>query len=98
MSTILPDDSAERKKFPVYSGFVKYFPDAMVAVAKLSYDSNLKHSPNATEVTWNRAASGDELEAMMRHVIEEEWVAVAWRAMANLQKQIEKEKADEESK
>jgi len=28
---------------------------------------------------------------MMRHVIDEDWAQVAWRAMANLQKQIEEE-------
>lgn len=97
MSSPFTEDSAERKKFVVYSGFVKYFPEAMAAVARLSFESNHKHSPEATEVTWNRAASGDELDALMRHVIDEDWTHVAWRAMANLQKQIEKkiEEAEE---
>lgn len=90
MTSPFTDDSAERKKFAVYSGFVKYFPDAMAVVARISYDSNQKHSPGATEVVWNRDKSKDELDAGMRHLIDEDWGHHAWRAMANLQKQIEK--------
>ena len=33
---ILSSDAAARKAIPLYSGFVNYFPDAMVAVAELS--------------------------------------------------------------
>ena len=33
---------------------------------------------------------GDELDAMMRHILDEDWGQVAWRALANLEKQIEK--------
>jgi len=28
---------------------------------------------------------------MMRHILDEDWAQVAWRAMANLEKQLEKE-------
>ena len=85
---ILPTDAKARKQIPVYSGFVKYFPDAMAAVAELSFRGNEQHNPG-TPLHWDRAKSGDELDAMMRHVIEGDWVAVAWRAMANLQKECE---------
>ena len=34
---------------------------------------------------------GDELDAMMRHIIDEDWAQVAWRAMANLEKFLERE-------
>ena len=44
---------------------------------------------------WDRSKSHDELDALMRHLLEEDWIAVAWRALANLQKQIEKEKDNE---
>ena len=83
------EDSAERKKFPVYSGFMKYFPLAIAALARQSYEGNQKHNPD-TEIHWDRSKSGDELDAMMRHVIDEDWLEVAWRAMANLQKELEK--------
>ena len=32
--------------------------------------------------------SSDELDAMMRHILEEDWEAVAWRAMANLERKL----------
>ena len=89
MDSPFTEDSAERKKFPVYSGFVKYFPKAMAMVARISFDNNQKHNPGATEVLWNRAVSGDEPDAMMRHIIDRDWGQVAWRAMANLEKEIE---------
>lgn len=87
---ILPVDAAERKKIPVYSGFIKYFPLAIVEVAKLSYRGNEQHNPG-TPLHWDRSKSGDELDAMMRHVLDEDWAEVAWRALANLQKKMEAE-------
>ena len=77
-----------RKKIPLYSGVIKYFPDALVAVAKISYEGNEQHHPG-TNVHWDRTKSTDELDAMMRHVIEEDWAKVAWRALAHLQKTLE---------
>ena len=50
-----------------------------------------KHGQTEETLHWNRALSGDELDAMMRHVIDKDWEQVAWRAMANLEKQLEKE-------
>jgi len=91
----LPSDDKERKGIPVYAGFVRYFPDAIVAVAKHSADSNEQHNPGEP-LHWNREKSKDELESLMRHIVDEDWVAVAWRAMANLQKHIEASRAREE--
>lgn len=86
----LPTDSKERKAIPVYSGFINYFPDAIVEVAKLSQKGNDQHNPGK-ELFWDRSKSGDDLDALMRHLIEGDWVAVAWRAMANLQKKLEEQ-------
>ena len=33
---MMPTDAQERKSIPVYRGFIKYFPDAIVEVTKLS--------------------------------------------------------------
>lgn len=87
---MLPTNPADRKRIPIYSGFVKYFPLAMAEVSKLSYDGNEQHNPGKP-LHWDRSKSPDELDALMRHLIEEDWAAVAWRAMANLEKQLEKE-------
>lgn len=87
-SIIHNEDSATRKTFPVYSGCVKYFPDALIAVAKRSKIGNDQHHPDKP-LHWDRSKSGDELDALMRHMIEGEWDSVAWRSLAYLQKQLE---------
>jgi hypothetical protein len=89
--SILPTDAKERKAIPIYSGVLNYFPDAIVAVAALSQRGNDQHNPG-TALHWDRSKSGDELDALMRHLLEGDWTAVAWRALANLQKKIEEEK------
>lgn len=69
----LPTDSAERKNVPVWSGFVVYFPDAIVAVAQLSKWSDRKHNPEKpldAAPTWAKEKSTDEPDAGMRHAIE----------------------------
>ena len=93
----LPTDAAERKAVPIYSGVIKYFPDALAAVAELSRKGNDQHNPGKP-LHWDRSKSGDELDALMRHLMEAGTVdsdgirhsaKVAWRALANLQKEIE---------
>ena len=93
----LPTTAKERKAIPMYSGFVKYFPDAMAEVAKLSQKGNEQHHPGQP-LHWDRAKSTDELDALMRHLKdaggfdtdgERHSTKVAWRAMANLQKELE---------
>ena len=86
---ILPTDAKERKSIPVYTGFIKYFPNAIAAIAKVSLEGGLQHGQTAETLFWDRDKSKDELDAMMRHVLEEDWAQVAWRAMANLEKKLE---------
>jgi hypothetical protein len=101
----LPTDAKTRKGIPIYSGFVKYFPDAIAAVAELSRKGNDQHNPGKP-LHWDRSKSSDELDAQMRHLLDmaadgedatdtdEVFHATknAWRAMANLQKLIEKKR------
>ena len=86
--SILPEDPKERKGVPLYSGVVKYFPRALAAVAVLSKKGNDQHNPGKP-LHWDRSKSGDELDALMRHIVDEEWEAVAWRALAHCEKEIE---------
>jgi len=86
---VLPTDPKERKSIPVYTGFIKYFPNAIAEVAKISYAGGLQHGQTLETLFWDRAKSKDELDAMMRHVLDEDWAQVAWRAMANLEKKLE---------
>lgn len=89
---ILPENAQARKDIPVYSGFITYFPDAIVAVSKLSLSGGLQHGQTRETLHWDRTKSTDHTDALMRHLIEEDWTAVAWRALAQLQKSIEEEK------
>lgn len=93
----LPKEAKERKQAPIFSGVLNYFPDAIVAVAQLSFIGNEQHNPG-TPLHWDRSKSGDEKDALMRHLLESGTIdtdgvrhstKVAWRALANLQKEIE---------
>ena len=86
-----------RKQTPIYSGVLNYFPDAIREVAQCSFVGNEQHNPN-TPLHWDRSKSGDELDALTRHLLEAGTIdsdgirhsaKVAWRALANLQKEIE---------
>lgn len=87
---LLPHDSAERKTIPLYSVLFGYFPDAMVALAKHSYESNEKHNPGE-ELHWSRGKSDDHADAAMRHLVEGDYVGLLWRAAALLQLELEAE-------
>jgi hypothetical protein len=93
----LTTDSDKRKEIPIASGVLDYFPDALAAVAELSYMGSQKHNPGAP-MFWNREKSGDEADALIRHFLERGDVdsdgirhsaKVAWRALALLQKELE---------
>ena len=90
----------KRKQIPIYTGVLKYFPDAIAEIAKVSYVGNQQHHPDKP-LHWDRAKSTDELDALMRHLLEigkidsdgmRHTAKVAWRALAYLQKEIENEK------
>lgn len=90
----------ERKQRPVYSGVLKYFPDAIMDVAYCSYVGNQQHNPDKP-LHWDRSKSGDELDALNRHLLQAGLIdtdgvrhsaKIAWRALANLQKEIERER------
>ena len=96
----LPTDAKARKKIPVFSGVLMYFPDAIAAVAACSQAGNDQHHPD-TPLHWDREKSTDEHDALVRHLMEAGTVdadgirhsaKVAWRALAALQKEIENER------
>lgn len=93
----LPTDAAARKGVPLASGLLDYFPDALAEVARLSQAGNDQHNPGQP-LHWDRAKSGDEADALMRHLLERGYLdtdgirhsaKVAWRALALLQKELE---------
>ena len=82
MNKALPTDAKARKTYPMYSGLIQYFPHALAAVAHLSYLGNQQHHPDKP-LHWDMDKSADELDELIRHIIDEEWDHVAWRAWAN---------------
>lgn len=88
---MLPTDAQERKSIPVYTAFIKYFPDAIVEVTKQSVKGNSQHN-TPDQIWWDKSKSRDELDSLMRHMLEGDWAAVAWRAMANLQRECDVQK------
>lgn len=88
MNGLFPEDSAARKEYPIYSGFLQYFPAAIAAIANHSYKGNQKHNPGLP-LHHDRAKSDDEPDALCRHLLEEDLVGMAWRAMSHLQKHLE---------
>jgi len=101
-ATTLPESATDRKQYPVASGVLDYFPDAIVALSELSYVGNEQHNPGQP-LHWDRSKSGDEADTAMRHFMQRgTWdgsgtrrirhtVKFAWRALALLQKEIEQE-------
>lgn len=99
---ILPTDPKARKEVPVASGFMDYFPDAIIAVARLSMKANNRHNPGEP-LHWSKHKSTDHADCLERHFLQRgqhdaEWdeshtVEMAWRAMALLQIEIEAKRA-----
>ena len=86
-----------RKEFPVATGVLSYFPDAIMAVSRVSFIGNQQHNPGQP-LHWDRSKSKDEADALLRHFIQRGTIdtdgvrhsaKVAWRALALLQKEIE---------
>lgn len=91
---MIVSDSQARKDTPIFSGVIRYFPDALAAVARLSKMGNDKHNPGEP-LHWAREKSTDHGDCIVRHQIEFDQidtdskefhaVSVAWRALAQLQ-------------
>ena len=96
--------SEERKQYPIISGCLDYFRDALLKVSHVSWLGNQKHNPGQP-LHWARGKSTDEIDALGRHlagrenidVIDpahseltvEEGAEMVWRALAWYQKFLE---------
>src|SRR5271165_974765 len=93
----LTTDSQKRKETPLASGCLDYFPNALAAIAELSFIGNQKHNPGQP-LHWARDKSTDEADCLIRHFLERgtldtdgirHSVKVAWRALAMVQRELE---------
>jgi hypothetical protein len=92
----------ERKNTPIYSGVVCYFPLALKELARLSKVGNDQHNPGQP-LHWDRDKSTDHLDCIARHLTDHasgevfdtdgqrHLTKIAWRALAQLQLDLEKE-------
>lgn len=86
----------ERKARPVYSGVLRYFPLALMEVARVSAVGHEQH--NDGPMRWDRTKSPDEADALVRHLLQageidsdglRHTAKAAWRALALLEKELE---------
>lgn len=93
----LPTGYDARKALPIFSGVLRYFPDAIAAVAHCSKVGNDQHNPGEP-LHWARDKSTDEHNTCVRHLLDSGTIdtdgvrhsaKAAWRALAALQKEIE---------
>ncbi len=89
-------ETGNNKAYPLATGCLDYFPDALMAVANCSLVATDQH--NNAEMHWDRSKSPDEANTLLRHFrlrgkLDTDGVRhsakVAWRALALLQKEIE---------
>lgn len=92
----------ERKGIPIYSGVFKYFPRAIMYVARVSKIGNDQHH-KGEDLWWDKSKSTDEPDALTRHLLDHAMGnkfdtdgvrhlgKVAWRALAFLERELEKE-------
>jgi len=97
LSKALPTDPKARKAIPLCTGVLDYFPDALIAVAEVSRIGNEQHNPGEP-LHWARGKSMDQADTILRHMVERgrmdsdgvrHSAKVAWRALAQLQLEIE---------
>lgn len=100
----LPSDPKERKRIPIVTGVLDYFPRAIAEVAKISLLGNDQHNPGQP-LHWSRDKSTDHADCIGRHLIDRGTIdsdggrhsaKLAWRALANLEIELEEEEKKNE--
>lgn len=95
----LPTDAKEREEYPLADGLLYYFPAALAAVARVSKIGNDQHNPGEP-MHWARGKSTDHANKILRHQLDagkmdkdntRHSAKVAWRALAQLQEELERE-------
>jgi|GEM_PF-1652258 len=98
-----PADDAERKAIPVWSGCVRYFPSALLEVAKVSKAGNDQHNPGQP-LHWAQGKSMNQVDTAARHLLDADaaegtpeeishLAQAAWRVLARLQLACQREGA-----
>lgn len=95
----LPTDAKARTEYPMADGLLYYFPAALAEVARVSKIGNDQHNPGQP-MHWARDKSTDHENKIIRHLLDagtkdtdgtRHSAKVAWRALALLQEELERE-------
>jgi hypothetical protein len=98
-----PSADADRKAIPVWTGCVRYFPSALLEVAKVSKAGNDRHNPGQP-LHWAQGKSMNQQDTAMRHLLDADategtpeelnhLAQAAWRVLARLQLACQREGA-----
>ena len=105
MELVLPAERESRKRIPMASGLLDYFPSALAEVAFVSFIGNEIHNPGEP-LHHSRGKSMDNADCIIRHLADRgefdlvrlpdgtefrvrHSAYVAWRALALLQLELE---------
>lgn len=102
---MIPTDDAGRKALPLWTFLTEYFPDAILAMVRVSVAGQRQHQPDepAYKIRWAREKSRDQFNTAVRHLWDHSMGNVrdtdgeyhlakaAWRICAALQLQIERD-------
>ena len=90
---ILTANAEERKRIPITTGVLDYFPRAIAAVAQCSKAGNDQHH-KGEPLHWDKTKSTDHADCIARHLVDRaaydtdgllHAVKLAWRALALLE-------------
>lgn len=86
---VFPGDDSERHKYPV-AQYLMLFREAFAALARHTWENQQKHVPGATTLTWDHTKSVGTGDQTLRHYMDDELEAHAWRAIEMLQRKLTK--------
>lgn len=95
----LPEDDTIRAQYPMADGLLDYFPNALAEIAAHSKKAGDKFHPGEA-LRWERGKSKDHRNKILKHLIDSgktdkygnrHSAALAWRALALLQEELESE-------
>jgi hypothetical protein len=95
----LPEDAELRNSYPMADGLLDYFPNALAEVSRVSFIGNQQHNPGEP-MHWARGKSTDHRNKILRHLADaggkdskgvRHSAYLAWRALANLQEELERD-------
>ena len=87
LTACFPTDAQERKSYAVFTGLLDYFPHACAAIGHHSFVSNEQHNAGES-MHWAKEKSIGNGDQIVRHLMEGDLEAMAWRALELLERKL----------